>query len=100
MSLCGNSKGTPLHNFTYTYIYKDWHKGYMVSGDTSPLRNNLKGDVRKKIERDKREETIGYKKIIKTSCTRANIHDIICARYVPVKKYPGTELVIKKNLNI
>ena len=50
----------------------------------------------KKIERDKREETMGYKKIIKISCTRENIHDIICARYVPVKKYPGTELVIKK----
>ena len=37
----------------------------MVSGDTSPLRNNLKGDVRKKTERDKREETMGYKKLSK-----------------------------------
>lgn len=54
----------------------------MVSGNTSPLRNNLKGDVQKKIERDKREETMGYQKIIKTSSTRENIHDIICARYV------------------
>lgn len=62
MSLCGNSKGTPLHNFTYIYIYKDWHKGYMVSGDISPLRNNLKGDVRKKNRKRQERRDNGVQK--------------------------------------
>ena len=40
--------------------------------DTSPLRSNLKGEVVKDIDRDKKPQ--GTKKIIKTSCTRANFY--------------------------
>lgn len=40
--------------------------------DISPLRSNLKGEVVKDIDRDKKPQ--GTKKIIKTSCTRANFY--------------------------
>ena len=40
--------------------------------DTSPLRSNLKGEVVKDIDRDKKPQ--GTKTIIKTSCTRANFY--------------------------
>lgn len=72
LSLSGNQKAVNYTISSTCIFMKNEIKVTWFQEDTSPLRSNLKGEVVKDIDRDKKPQ--GTKKIIKTSCTRANFY--------------------------